>query len=52
VLEEIEHFFVSYNAAKYKTFTPRGRYGAKRARRIVEDAIEKKTRKAAKKKED
>jgi inorganic pyrophosphatase len=52
VLEEIEHFFVSYNAAKYKTFTPRGRYGAKRARRIVEDAIEKKAKKAAKKKEN
>jgi inorganic pyrophosphatase len=51
VIEEIEHFFVSYNAAKYKTFTPRGRYGAKRARRIVEDAIVKE-KKASKKKED
>jgi inorganic pyrophosphatase len=52
VIEEVEHFFVSYNAAKYKTFTPRSRGGAKRARRIVEEAIVKKTKKAAKKKED
>jgi inorganic pyrophosphatase len=52
VIEEIEHFFVSYNAVKYKTFTPRGRYGAKRARRIVEEAIPKKAKKAAKKKEE
>ena len=52
IIEEIEHFFVSYNAAKYKTFTPRGRYGTKRARRIVEDAVLKKSKKAGKKKED
>jgi inorganic pyrophosphatase len=52
VIEEIEHFFVSYNAAKYKTFSPRGRHGAKRARRIVEDAIVTKKKKGTKKKEE
>ena len=52
LIEEIEHFFVSYNTAKYKTFTPRGRFGAKRARRIVEDAIPKRERKPSKKKEE
>jgi inorganic pyrophosphatase len=52
VIEEIEHFFVSYNAAKYKTFTPKGRYGAKRARRIVEGAITKKDGRGSRKKEN
>ena len=52
LIEEIEHFFISYNTAKYKTFTPRGRFGAKRARRIVEDAVVKKDKKGSKKKED
>ena len=52
LIEEIEHFFISYNTAKYKTFTPRGRYGAKRARRIVEDSVVKKPKKSAKKKGD
>jgi inorganic pyrophosphatase len=51
LIEEIEHFFISYNTAKYKTFTPRGRFGAKRARRIVEDAVVKRDRKGSKKKE-
>jgi inorganic pyrophosphatase len=43
LLEEIEHFFVSYNASKHKTFTPKGRHGPKRARRIVEGAVVKRT---------
>jgi inorganic pyrophosphatase len=51
LIEEIEHFFISYNTAKYKTFTPRGRFGAKRARRIVEDAVVKREKKGSKKKE-
>jgi inorganic pyrophosphatase len=51
LIEEIEHFFISYNTVKYKTFTPRGRFGAKRARRIVEDAVVKRERKVSKKKE-
>jgi inorganic pyrophosphatase len=52
LIEEIEHFFISYNTAKYKTFTPRGRFGAKRARRIVEEAVVRKDKKGSKKKED
>jgi len=52
LIEEIEHFFVSYNTAKYKTFTPKGRYGPKRARKLVEDAISRMAKKSAKKKED
>ena len=35
LLDEIEHFFVSYNAAKGKKFKPLGRYGPERARRLV-----------------
>ena len=34
-VHEIEHFFVSYNAAKGKTFTVLGRGGATRARALV-----------------
>lgn len=35
LLDEIEHFFVSYNKASGKTFAPLGRYGPKRAAKIV-----------------
>jgi inorganic pyrophosphatase len=35
LLDEIEHFFVSYNAAKGKKFNPLGRYGPERARKLV-----------------
>ncbi len=52
LIEEIEHFFVSYNTAKYKTFTPTGRYGPKRARKLVEDSVVKKGKGSAKKKEE
>ena len=38
-LDEIEHFFVSYNASKGKRFSPLGRFGPDRARQIVEQAI-------------
>lgn len=34
---EIEHFFVSYNAAKGKEFKPLGRFGPERARKVVEE---------------
>jgi inorganic pyrophosphatase len=33
---QIEHFFVSYNAAKGKTFTPIARAGRERARQLVD----------------
>jgi inorganic pyrophosphatase len=38
VLDEIEHFFVSYNAAKEKKFCPLGRFGPARARALVRRA--------------
>jgi inorganic pyrophosphatase len=37
LLEEIEHFFVSYNEIKGKRFQPTGRKGARAARTIVEE---------------
>ncbi|HEX8161177.1 MAG TPA: inorganic diphosphatase [Pyrinomonadaceae bacterium] len=37
LVEEIEHFFVSYNEIKGKTFAPLGRYGSRRARAVVEE---------------
>jgi inorganic pyrophosphatase len=38
LLDEIEHFFVSYNEAKGKKFKPLGRYGPERARKLVKKA--------------
>jgi len=35
LLEEIEHFFISYNKVKRKKFKPLGRYGPERARKLV-----------------
>ena len=35
LLEEIEHFFISYNAIAGKVFKPVGRFAAKRARKLV-----------------
>jgi inorganic pyrophosphatase len=37
LLDEIEHFFVSYNEMKGKRFEPLGRFGAERAERVVEE---------------
>ena len=39
LLEEIEHFFVSYNQIKGKKFEPLGRFGPGRARALVEEGI-------------
>jgi inorganic pyrophosphatase len=39
LLEEIEHFFVSYNEIKGKAFKPLGRFGPVRARKLVEEGI-------------
>jgi len=41
LLEEIEHFFVSYNQIKGKTFEPLGRFGPKRARELVEEGMKR-----------
>jgi len=38
-LDEIEHFFVSYNQIKGKKFEPLGRHGPERARKLVDDAV-------------
>ncbi|HEY0051347.1 MAG TPA: inorganic diphosphatase, partial [Pyrinomonadaceae bacterium] len=35
LVDEIEHFFVSYNEAKGKKFKPLGRCGAQKARKII-----------------
>ena len=40
LLDEIEHFFVSYNQAKGKEFKPLGRFGPTRAQKLVEDGME------------
>lgn len=37
LLDEIEHFFVSYNEIKGKNFNPLGRYGHIKAARLVEE---------------
>ena len=39
LLDEIEHFFVSYNAAQGRRFKPGGRLGAKRAEQLLNRAI-------------
>ncbi len=39
LLEEIEHFFVSYNQIKGKKFKPLTRSGAERARELVEEGV-------------
>jgi inorganic pyrophosphatase len=39
LIEEIEHFFVSYNAIAGKVFKPVGRFAAKRARELVKAAV-------------
>ncbi len=38
MLNEIEHFFISYNAAKGREFKPLGRYASERARKLVDSA--------------
>ncbi|MDT5157428.1 MAG: inorganic pyrophosphatase [Acidobacteriota bacterium] len=39
LLEEIEHFFISYNQIKGKEFKPLGRFGPARALKLVEEGI-------------
>jgi inorganic pyrophosphatase len=41
LLEEIEHFFVSYNQIKGKEFNPLGRFGPERARELVEEGMKR-----------
>lgn len=39
LVEEIEHFFISYNEAKGKKFEPQGRFNSEKALEIVKDGI-------------
>jgi inorganic pyrophosphatase len=39
LVDEIEHFFVSYNEAKGKKFNPLGRFAAQKAKDLVEEGI-------------
>jgi inorganic pyrophosphatase len=39
LLDEIEHFFVSYNEMKGKKFKPLGRFGTERAMRVIEEGM-------------
>jgi inorganic pyrophosphatase len=39
MVDEIEHFFVSYNAAKGKEFKLLGRFGSQKARKIIEEGM-------------
>jgi inorganic pyrophosphatase len=39
LVEEIEHFFVSYNEIKGKKFKSLGRFAAQKAKRLVEEAV-------------
>src|ERR1044072_6302036 len=45
LVDEIEHFFISYNEAKGKQFEPLGRYGPERARMVVEEGMKPLTKK-------
>lgn len=44
-IEEIEHFFISYNEIKGKVFKPLGRFGAEEAVKIVKDGMRRLSRK-------
>ena len=39
LIDQIEHFFISYNEAKGKKFKPLGRFGARKAKTLVEEGI-------------
>ena len=39
LVDEIEHFFVSYNEIKGKSFLPLGRFGPERAHRLVKTSV-------------
>ncbi|MGB7922396.1 MAG: inorganic diphosphatase [Pyrinomonadaceae bacterium] len=41
LIDEIEHFFISYNTIKGKQFNPLGRFGPTRAAKLVEEGIKR-----------
>ncbi len=40
LMDEIEHFFISYNEIKGKKFVPLGRFGPARARRVIQAGMD------------
>lgn len=50
LLDEIEHFFVSYNDFKGKRFNPLGRFGPRKAAALVEEGMKEFARSKRKKK--
>lgn len=40
IIDQIEHFWISYNESKGKQFTPIGRAGSRKAKSLVEEAME------------
>ncbi|MDQ6786544.1 MAG: inorganic diphosphatase [Acidobacteriota bacterium] len=48
LINEIEHFFISYNEAKGKKFEPLGRFGAQKAKKLVEEAMQNSKKKPTK----
>ena len=46
LVQEIEHFFVSYNTIKGKQFAPKGRFGPERAQKLVDAGQAQAKRKA------
>lgn len=42
LVDQIEHFFISYNEIKGKTFEPLGRFGPQKAKQLVERSVTKK----------
>ena len=41
LLDEIEHFFISYNTIKGKQFNPLGRFGPERAEALVREGAKR-----------
>lgn len=39
LVDQVEHFFISYNEGKGKKFKPLGRFGARKAKSLVEEGI-------------
>jgi inorganic pyrophosphatase len=52
LIEQIEHFFVSYNEAKGKIFKVLGRFGSRKAKTLVEEGIKQYKRSLSKRKGD
>jgi inorganic pyrophosphatase len=50
LVDQIEHFFISYNMERGRKFEPRGRVGARVARTLVESGRKKAKKKKSKKK--